>query len=155
MLGFPILREHILTVIQQRLLYVYGNAAVHCFSVYRRFVSVPSVLRNLLVAVELWDVYRQNMLAVDVLHKNIVSLVQYVGTVAVRSVLFEVGILVHIGVLDADVLSLVLFVKGRNKIIEIAFFFSRVVFQHANYRFLVLLACDKRKAYAENDCDCK
>ena len=81
------------------------------------------------------------MLVVSILHQNVVGLIPYIGTVAVRAVGSKVGILVDVHSFGGDSLVLVGFVKGFNQLIYVAQFHSGIIFQNLDNGTFLQFAC--------------
>ncbi len=129
-LVFPVIRQQVLAVVHHRRL----NIDAHAHKIIGTFIIIGVCLfrkfGKLVIRVELIYRQRRYMLAVAVFHKNVVSLIQHVGTVTVRTVLGKVGILILIGVNRDDIVFLVLLVKAVEQKFEIARLLRRVVFEH-------------------------
>ena len=72
------------------------------------------------------------MVTVNVFHKNVICLIKNVGAVAVRTIVFKIGILVHICVNRNNVILLILFVKRIKKHLKITVLLGEVVFKNSD-----------------------
>ena len=72
------------------------------------------------------------MSALGIAHQHVVGLVQNVGAVAVRAVLFEIDILVHVGVHRLDVVFLIRLVEGGKHFGKVTRFHRHLIVQNAD-----------------------
>ena len=139
-LALPVLRQEILPVIQHGRLNVHRHAAV----VFRPFdgggIGVPGGLGDLVIAFQLLNGERIDVLAFGVLHDDVVCLIQHVRAVAVRAIVGKIQILVHVGVYRHDAVVRIGLVKGVDQLGEVPLCDNGVVFQHPDGDVLLQLS---------------
>ena len=127
----PVRREQVLAVGQHGGLLRDGHSIIQIESVRLKKIDVHDGLRKLS---DLQPLRRkgQDVSAFGVAHEHVVRLVEHVGAVSVWAVLFQIDILIHVGVHGVDVVFRIPLVEGVQHLLQMARLDRHLVVEYAD-----------------------